>query len=181
MKFSSMKDTLIVKDNFFEEKVYNQILYDISRLKFESRYNTAKKEDKNIYQKIYFNVPLNKNHFAVEEVFKLLSEYGLNLVSAEHNYFLSTKHKEASPHTDHSDINCLVYLKGINILNSGTGFYHKENDKLVLNRHIGFKENRALIFDSKIYHTSLQFNDITATRYVMANFFKYKNTYDKYI
>jgi len=83
MKFSSVKDTLLVKDNFFEEKVYNQILYDISRLKFESRYNTAKKEDKNIYQKIYFNVPLNKNHFAVEEVFKLLSEYGLNLVSAE--------------------------------------------------------------------------------------------------
>tara|TARA_R110002110_G_scaffold149734_1_gene341075 strand:- start:475 stop:999 length:525 start_codon:yes stop_codon:yes gene_type:complete len=174
MKATNIKDFLIVKDNFFEEKVYNQILYDISRLKFESRYNTSKEEDKNIYQKIYFNVPLNKNHFAVEEVFKILSEYGLDLVSAEHNYFLSTKHKEASPHTDHSDINCLVYLKGINILNSGTGFYQKENNELVLNRHIGFKENRALIFDSKIHHTSLQFNEVTATRYVMANFFNYK-------
>lgn len=174
MKATNIKDFLIVKDNFFEEKVYNQILYDISRLNFQSRYNTSREEDKNIYQKIYFNVPLNKNHFAVQEVFKILSEYGLNLVSAEHNYFLSTKHKEASPHTDHSDINCLVYLKGINILNSGTGFYQKENNELVLNRHIGFKENRALIFDSKIHHTSLQFNEVTATRYVMANFFNYK-------
>ena len=174
MKATNIKDFLIVKDNFFEEKVYNQILYDISRLNFQSRYNTSREEDKNIYQKIYFNVPLNKNHFAVQEVFKILSEYGLNLVSTEHNYFLSTKHKEASPHTDHSDVNCLVYLKGINILNSGTGFYHKENNELVLNRHIGFKENRALIFDSKIHHTSLQFNEVTATRYVMANFFNYK-------
>ena len=138
MKVTSIKDLLIVKDNFFEEKVYNQILYDISRLKFESRYSTCNEKNKNIYQKIYFNVPLNKNHFAVKEVYKLLSEYGLNLISTEHNYFLSTKHKEASPHVDHySDVNCLVYLKGINILNSGT---------------------------------------VTATRYVMANFLKYKNT-----
>ena len=111
MKATNIKDFLIVKDNFFEEKVYNQILYDISRLNFQSRYTTSREEDKNIYQKIYFNVPLNKNHFAVKEVFKILSEYGLDLVSAEHNYFLSTKHKEASPHTDHSDVNCLVYLK----------------------------------------------------------------------
>jgi hypothetical protein len=54
MKFSSVKDTLIVKDNFFEEKVYNQILYDISRLKFENRYNTSSEENKNIYQKNIF-------------------------------------------------------------------------------------------------------------------------------
>ena len=78
MKVTNIKDLLIVKDNFFEEKVYNQILYDISRLNFQSRYNTSREEDKNIYQKIYFNVPLNKNHFAVQEVFKILSEYGLN-------------------------------------------------------------------------------------------------------
>ena len=175
MKVTNIKDTLIVKDNFFEEKVYNQILYDISRLNFKSRYVTApKEEDKNPYQKKYFNVLLSKNHFAVEEVSKTLSEYGLNLTSVEHNYFLSTKHEKASPHVDQTDVNCLIYLKGINILNSGTGFYQKENNELVLNRHIGFKENRALIFDSKIYHTSLQFNEVTATRYVMANFFNYK-------
>ena len=176
MKFSSVKDTLVVKDNFFEEKVYNQILYDISRLKFESRYNTSSEENKNIYQKIYFNVPLNKNHFAVKEIFKLLSEYGLNLVSTEHNYFLSTKHKEQTPHKDSHDINCLVYLKGNYLINSGTGFYDyiKDKNQYILNTHVGFKENRAIIFDSKIMHASLQFNENCGTRYVMANFFDYE-------
>ena len=48
MKVTSIKDLLIVKDNFFEEKVYNQILYDISRLKFESRYSTCNEKNKNI-------------------------------------------------------------------------------------------------------------------------------------
>ena len=60
------------------------------------------------------------------------------------------------------------------ILNSGTGFYEKQNDEYVLNRHIGFKENRAIIFDSKIFHASLQFNEGCKPRYVMANFFNYK-------
>jgi len=167
-----MKDRVIIQDNFFDKEIYNEILYDISKLKFSNR-NTVV-NNKNIYQKIYFNVPLNKKHFAVVEVLKKLKEYNLDLNLNESNYFLSTKHEEPTPHCDSTDVNCLIYLKGIQILNSGTGFYEKQNDEYVLNRHIGFKENRAIIFDSKIFHSSLQFNDVTATRYVMANFLNYK-------
>ena len=55
--------------------------------------------------------------------------------------------------------------------NNGTGFYDKiSEDKYELNTHVGFKENRAIVFDSKIYHTSLQFNEGTGTRYCLANF-----------
>ena len=174
---NKIKDLLIVKDNFFKEDVYNEILKDISRLKFNNRSTTIDKTDKdadNLYQKIYFNVPLNVNHFAVEEVSRLLNNYGLTLNSFEHSYFLSTKHEEATPHNDNCDLNCLVYLKGNEIINSGTGFYDKKEEEYVLNRHIGFKENRALIFDSKIFHASLQFNKDAGSRYIMANFFYYK-------
>ena len=164
----------IIKDNFFNETVYKKILIDISRLKFSNRHESVGNNLKNIYQKIYFNVPLSKDHFAVQETINILNSYKLNVNDGEHNYFLSASHEGASIHNDVARLNCLIYIKGKNLMNSGTGFYHKENDELVLNRHIGFKENRALIFDSKIFHTSLQFNEVTATRYVMANFFNYK-------
>ena len=170
-----IKDCIIVKDNFFESKIYNEILLDISRLKFQNRSTMVKQESVNIYQKIYFSVPLNNNHFAVQETKKII-EKNLNAKISlwESNYFLSTKHTTPTPHFDISDINCLIYLKGNELLNSGTGFYKKDKDEFVANLHAGFKENRAIIFDSKIYHCSLQFNEDTASRYVMANFFNYE-------
>ncbi len=174
-----IKDYLIVKDNFFDEDVYNEILKDISRLKFENRSTLIDKKDlkaNNVYQKIYFNVKLNINHFAVKYVCEKLKEYKLNLSVLENAYFLSTKHEDATPHNDDvADVNCLIYLKGEMTLNSGTGFYDIKDNNYELNRHIGFKNNRAIIFDSKIFHASLQFNEGARPRYVMANFFKYKN------
>ena len=170
-----IKDCIIVKDNFFESKIYNEILLDISRLKFQNRSTIVNKESDNIYQKIYFSVPLNPNHFALQEA-KKITEKNLHAKISlwESSYFLSTKHTTPTPHFDTTDINCLVYLKGNLLLNSGTGFYNKVGDEFVLNTHVGFKENRAIIFDSKIYHCSLQFNENTDLRYVMANFFNYE-------
>ena len=45
----------------------------------------------------------------------------------------------------------------------------------IYNAYMTIKENRALIFDAKIWHASLQFNEGAEKRYVMANFFNYKN------
>jgi len=174
-----IKDSIIVKDNFFNKKVYEKILLDISKLKFTNRYvstSKLKKDDSsnNVYQKIYFNVELNPEHFAVKYVVEKLKDYYLKTTTGSHNYFLSTKHREATPHDDSNDINCLIYLKGKEFINSGTGFYDKQNNNYVLNTHVGFKENRAIIFDSKIYHSSLQFNENCGTRYAMANFLNYE-------
>ena len=175
----NIKDHLIVKDNFFDNNIYKEIILDISKLKFTNRYKLVSEDIKNLYQKIYFEAPLDTNHFAVKEVLrKLLENYSLDLLNHEHSYFLSTKHKEPTPHNDESsDVNCLIYLKGESFLNSGTAFYDydKEKDQYIINRHIGFKENRAIIFDSSIFHASLQFNAGATSRYVMANFLKYKD------
>ena len=105
----------------------------------------------------------------------ILKNMGFNLKSSEHNYFLSTRHKESTPHNDSNcDVNCLVYLKGKHLVNSGTGFWDKVDENYVLNSHVGFKENRAIIFDSKIIHCSLQFNENCGSRYAMSNFLNYE-------
>ena len=169
-----IKDYIIVKDNFFDESVLKKIHRDILELKFTNRFVNNKNED-NIYQKIYFEVVLNEKHFAVQEVLKNVENLIEKKLKISGNYyFLSTKHKDATPHEDNSDINCLIYLKGKEFVNSGTGFYDRNDDKCNLNTHVGFKENRAIIFDSKIIHASLQFNENCGTRYVMANFFNYE-------
>ena len=151
-----IKDCLIVKDNFFDKKFYEEILFDISRLKFENRNVSVDKSLKNVYQTIYFNVPLNKQHFAVKETNKILKDFRLNTDVGDSFYFLSAPHKAgATIHNDSADVNCLIYIKGKELMNSGTAFYdyNKKENKYVLRTHVGFKENRALIFDSKIYHS----------------------------
>ena len=55
-------------------------------------------------------------------------------------------------------------------INNGTGFYEQEDDKFSLHTHIGFKENRAIIFTSSIWHSPLQFAGESTPRYVLANF-----------
>jgi len=170
-----IKDAFIVKDNFFDKKTYDQILLDISQCSFSNRNTLIKKEHQNDYQKIYFSVPLDHNHFAVKETINILKNMGFNLKCYEHNYFLSTKHEESTPHADwNSHVNCLVYLKGKHLVNSGTAFWDEVGDNQVLNSHVGFKENRAIIFDSTIIHCSLQFSENCGTRYAMSNFLRYE-------
>jgi|TARA_R100000005_G_C4893005_1_gene138857 hypothetical protein len=175
-----IKDHLIVKDNFFKPEFLSKIHNELLNSTFVNRfvdYNNG------VYQKIYFNIDLDNDHYVVQEVFKTLNErYNLDIEFLKSHYFLSTKHEKATPHNDifkdgkgdENYLNCLIFLKGEELLNSGTGFYDydKETNEYNLNRHVGFKVNRAIIFDSKIYHASLQFNTQSAKRYVMANFCK---------
>ena len=168
-------DHIIVKDNFFTKEILNKVQNEISHLNFANRNTTVNEQSQNVYQKIYFNVPLYKEHFAVQEVTKNLQNYSsIPIDHFESDYFLSTKHTEPTPHADTCKINCIVYIKGNELINSGTGFYDKKEKQYVLNLHVGFKENRAIIFDSKIYHASLQFNKNAGSRYIMANFFNCK-------
>ena len=51
---NDIKDFIIVKNNFFEKKIYNEILLDISNLKFENRswaiHNRNKEKDRQKYR-----------------------------------------------------------------------------------------------------------------------------------
>ena len=111
---------------------------------------------------------LSKKSLAlVKSFFK--NELDIIIKKLDSSYFLSTKHEEPSPHTDHAKINCIIYLKGGSLVNNGTALYenNKEGDD-VLNSHIGFKENRAVIF-SRRKHASLQFAEGATGRFIMGN------------
>lgn len=66
----------------------------------------------------------------------------------------------------------MVYVQGENILQNGTSFYVKnKEEKFLLHSVIGFKENRAVLFDGSIFHASSQYMDNSKPRHIMTNFF----------
>ena len=69
-------------------------------------------------------------------------------------------HKEPLVHCDGPafDNQLLLYLDGNTDINKGTGFYVKNGEELVLNTHIGFYKNRAILFKTGIWHAPLLFN-----------------------
>jgi|TARA_E500000318_G_C3556596_1_gene211444 hypothetical protein len=166
---NQLKDRIIIQDNFFSKKMLDKIKIDLSYQKFVNRFNSHKNST---YQKIYFHVELETDHFVVVETIKnLKKKFNLSCSKIESKYFLSSKHEQATPHNDGHEYNCLIYLKGNHLVNNGTGFYDKISEgEYQLNTHVGFKENRAIVFDSKIHHTSLQFNEGSGARYCLANF-----------
>ena len=89
-------------------------------------------------------------------------------------YFLSFPNTPPIPHNDPTLYNCLIYLIGDKVVANGTGFYEKkkfdDGEDYDLHTHIGFKENRAVFFDAKIWHSPMQFAEPASPRYAMANF-----------
>jgi len=169
------KKSIYIQDNFFEDTFFSTLQKEVLLLEFSSRFNDLDEinhEDPNIYQRNYHNVALSNESKVVLEVKKNIKKYFDHTVkNINSNYFLSFPNTPPIPHEDgDSSYNCLIYLIGDKLVNNGTGFYEKLNDEYQLHTHIGFKENRAIFFDSSIYHSPLQFAGNSTPRYVMANF-----------
>ena len=159
------KDLIIIKDNFFEETLFKKIQAELDTSKFKST-----KPDET-YKQIYFKAPIVKDHPAalvIKSFFK--AEFGIIITAMESFYLLSPKHEKPSPHSDRIKINCPIYLKGGSLMNNGTALYEKDGENWVINSHIGFKENRAVMFSSERTHASLQFAEGATGRFIMGNF-----------
>ena len=169
-----MKNNINVQDNFFSSKFLHTLQNELVSLEFKSRYRDRLTEfgETNVYQRNYHQVTLNKDAPVVQELIKKIKLHFnfSSIKNIESFYFLSFPNTPAIPHYDKSDFNCLIYLLGDPLMNNGTGFYIGQGKEKILNSHIGFKENRAIFFDSKIYHSPLQFAGNSSPRYVMANF-----------
>jgi hypothetical protein len=65
------------------------------------------------------------------------------------------------PHTDEiiCKMNLYLQIEGGTKLNHGLGFYTDNN----LDTHIGFKENRAVLFDSNLLHSPLVDEEVWRT------------------
>ena len=169
-----MKNHIHIQDNFFDSKFIQTLQKELITLEFKHRFSTFKHI--NNYDHNYHHVELTEDAPVVQEVTKQLKTH-FNFSSIKYmqsSYLLSFPNTPAVPHQDESDFNCLIYLLGNPLINNGTGFYIDQGEEQILNSHVGFKENRALFFDAKIYHSPLQFAGNSTPRYIMANFIKKK-------
>ena len=166
-----VQDNIYIQDNFFEKKFFKRLQEEVLTLEFKSRYKDLSGEAfNNIYQRNYHHVYLSEDAPVVLEVIKNIKKhfnYSFKKINA--NYLLSFPNTPAIPHEDEVDFNCLIYLIGDKLINNGTGFYEKNNEECSLHTHIGFKENRSVFFDAKIWHSPLQFAGDSTPRYIMAN------------
>jgi|TARA_R110002020_G_scaffold427466_2_gene636839 hypothetical protein len=172
-----VKNNIYVQDNFFDKEFFKQLKSEVVTLQFNSRYNDIdQSEDElakhNDQQRNWHHYPLENNARVVQEVIKKCTHYFhlQNIKSIQSTYLLSFPNTPPIPHTDDAtEHNCLIYLVGDKLINNGTGFYEKEKENLTLHTHIGFKENRAIFFDSTLYHSPLLFAGNSSPRYAMAN------------
>lgn len=171
-----MKNNIYIQDNFFNPKFIQTLQKELVTLDFQYRYSHPDTGKDSVYNRNYHHVELTEDAPVVQEVTKgLKTHFNFSSIKyMESFYFLSFPNTPAIPHQDNVDFNCLIYLLGNPLINNGTGFYIEQEGNQVLNSHVGFKENRALFFDAKIYHSPLQFAGNSTPRYVMANFIKTK-------
>tara|TARA_R100001460_G_scaffold71998_1_gene112695 strand:+ start:1767 stop:2267 length:501 start_codon:yes stop_codon:yes gene_type:complete len=141
-----------IKDNFIEEKLYKSIYDKVLHLPYKP----------NVGSRYYFHgAPVEKDvaNYVREECEKLS---GKKFIEKYTSYGMVTG-IDPIVHCDYDEEICthqvLVYIRGDEGLHRGTGFYVNNNGTQELNTHVGFRQNRAIFFDSKNYHSPLIWSD----------------------
>tara|TARA_R100001086_G_C11671430_1_gene213029 strand:- start:18 stop:527 length:510 start_codon:yes stop_codon:yes gene_type:complete len=144
-----------IKDDFLEESKF-KVLYD--KVPFYN-YQAGGNYIKNVNH-IWYSIE------APEDVTKYLKEecekqFNIKLKTYFCNF---TMLATVTPvvHCDYGKEKCthqvIVYLRGNEDLHKGTGFYISKNNNYELNTHVGFKQNRAIFWNSEIYHSPLNWS-----------------------
>ena len=179
-----------IVDNFLPKDIFHNVCTNIQTIEFGRHHITYGVDDDVVIQPgmahIFFSRPISHDDDFIRIVRESLKKKcKTDIKKVTNAAWILVNTKDPLPHVNQmfrpKETHMLIYLtsseeKDSEKINSGTGFYlENSNGDQILNSHIGFRENRAIIFDSKIYHTSLQFNkDSSGVRYVMANFLNYK-------
>ena len=157
-------------DNFFDEEQFKRIQNHILRLPFTPRYYPDEPQGKESYYGARFNFSqdLDLLKFFVDQAenkFKIKikdthEDSGVDIRNLDH----------FKPHNDDKMgiANILVMLKGPRAVTNGTVFYTDKE----LDMHIGFKENRSIMFPSDWYHSSHASNVPNLSRYTATIFVK---------
>jgi hypothetical protein len=146
---------ITIIDNFLEEEQFKNLKLFSKTVVYKPMYfdKTKEKTDSNTYGfRYYFDNDKNLTTLLTEECLKKFKYKILKLGNCGLDKRKLTMYK---PHTDLGEYggikNFYLMIEGITKLNHGIGFY----DNNELNTHIGFKENRAVLFDSDIVHSPL--------------------------
>ncbi len=163
MKNNSNYSTLdlILKDSFLDDFLFNELNKSIILQKWEPKENIYLTTGKHVW---FSSTVFDPIKTIIKENIEKKFNVKIKKIIGEFNYTMVLNTKESYPHTDGVDSNdkdfntqFILYIKGNNELTNGTGFYTKKNDNYHLTTHIGFVENRALLFKNKVMHSPLKF------------------------
>ena len=155
-----------IKDNFLDNELHKLIYDKIPFYMYSDNYNYHNKENKLVEEEngkpkhLFYGAEVEK-HIADHIREKCENLYNKKFVENYTAYTMVARttpmvHRDLSDYTSHQII---IYIRGDESLHRGTGFYVKNNDTHELNTHIGFKENRAVFWESSTYHSPLIWSD----------------------
>ena len=161
-----------IKNNFFDEQDFLALKNQLTTLE----YVPPKQHDvERMLNHVYWHQREVQNNSEVADLIaKKIKQY-FNFVVKEytHIYFTMCGNQPTlHPHVDLTDTvkyQCLIYIAGDTSIYSGTGFFV---EKELLDAAIGFKENKAIFFDSRTKHSPLHaLQQSGEWRYSIATFF----------
>ena len=167
MQHNKNTEFVMYVDNFLDEATLKSLQDTVTKLKYQ--------EVKNPEGQLYGMRHTFDKNIHDDPLLKLIKQYFFphrNLEPISVSAHLRENKDEPLFHTDDDKgnvANFLLFVKGKNLLNNGTGFTHNNQ----LSSHIGFVENRALFFNGmKIPHSDLQSFGDSSNRYTLNIFYK---------
>jgi len=159
-------------DNFFEEDLLKKVQNHVTnRLQFTPRYfeGTTEKTKENYYGDRYDLI----QDKTLQDIFIKNTEkkFNIKIKKIHPTSGIDLRNLDIlKPHTDDkiSKMNILIMLKGSTAVTNGTVFYTNNN----LDIHVGFKENRALMFPSNKVHSPHASNIPNLKRFTATLFLK---------
>jgi|TARA_R100001460_G_C3450712_1_gene164641 hypothetical protein len=153
---------IVIKDNFLDKNIFEKIHKKINTFIYFHNKNHQKDKSPKGYNHIWYSRDAEDEIRTIvknkcEKVFN--KKFKVKICS-----YTMLASVEPLVHTDYyyCDYQAIIYIKGNTNLHKGTGFYL--NDKL--NTHIGFNENRAVLWRSNNFHSPLNWaSDDKSKRY----------------
>ena len=144
-----------IKDNFLEKSKFKNLYDKVPYLNYRHGDNYIKNVNH-----IWYSATAPED---VAEDLKNQCENEFNLkLKIRFCSFTMLATVEPIVHCDYNGGECthqiIVYLRGNQNLHKGTGFYITEGDSSELNTHVGFRENRAIFWNSELYHSPLNWS-----------------------
>ena len=169
-----------IKNNFFDEQDFLALKNQLTTLE----YVPPKQHDvERMLNHVYWHQREVQNNSEVADLIaKKIKQY-FNFVVKEytHIYFTMCGNQPTlHPHVDLTDTvkyQSLIYIAGPTDLYSGTGIFKEDNTVLENMEQgpvdvIGFKENKAIFWDSNVIHCPAQTENTGTWRYSIATMFR---------
>ncbi len=162
-------------DNFFEDDVFKKIKHHVTtKLYYTPRWFENSKERN---QKQYYGSrSILKSDTELQKKFVEQSEkkFKIKIKNIHKDSGIDLRNlKLVSPHVDPCKINILIMISGEKDFFTGTLFYGNEGTietGAKLDMHIGFKENRAIMFTSDYIHSPFAHEDNDKKRFTASLF-----------